>query len=115
MSDNYRAFILEQLAKVLPEVRGRSMFGGVGIYSATMFFALIGDDVLYFKVDDQTRPDFEAKGMQPFRPFGEHGEVMQYYEVPPEVIEDLDALRQWADEAVGVARRARARKLKKSR
>lgn len=104
---SYRAFVLEQLTRVLPEVRARNMFGGVGIYAGPVFFALIGNDVLYFKVDDTTRAGFEQHGMRPFRPFGEEGEVMQYYEVPPEVLEDADALRAWADAAVGVGRRAR--------
>lgn len=115
VSANYRAFILEQLSRVLPEVRGRAMFGGVGVYSATTFFALLDDDVLYFKVDDQTRPTYEARQMQPFRPFGEGGETMRYYEVPPDVIEDLDALRWWAEQALAVARRAKARQAKKVR
>ncbi len=115
VSANYRAFILEQLSRVLPDIRARGMFGGVGLYSGTTFFALIDDDVLYFKVDDGTRPDFEARQMRPFRPFGEGGEVMQYYEVPPDVIEDHDALREWGSRAVQVGRRARTRKAKKSR
>jgi DNA transformation protein len=32
------------------------MFGGVGIYSGDLFFALIADDTVYFKADDSTRP-----------------------------------------------------------
>jgi DNA transformation protein len=36
-------------------------------------------DTLYFKVDESNRPEFEARGMGPFRPYGEDGEVMQYY------------------------------------
>lgn len=115
VSENYRAFILEQLARVVPEIRGRGMFGGVGVYSATTFFALMDNDVLYFKVDDSNRRDFEKLRMPPFRPFGEGGEAMQYYEVPADVIEDLDALRTWADKALAVARRAKARKAKKTR
>jgi DNA transformation protein len=115
VSENYRAFILEQLARVMPEIRGRGMFGGVGVYSATTFFALMDNDVLYFKVDDSNRPDYERQQMPPFRPFGEGGESMQYYEVPADVIEDLDALRQWADKALAVARRAKVRKAKKAR
>lgn len=110
VSENYRAFILEQLGAVLPSVRARSMFGGVGVYSADQFFALLDNDTLYFKVDDVTRPRFEALGMGPFRPFGDGGEVMQYYEVSADLIEDRDALRQWAEEAVDVARRAKSRK-----
>jgi len=84
------------------------------VYSGTTFFALVDDDVLYFKVDDQSRPRFEERGMRPFRPFGEEGEVMQYYEVPADVIEDIDALRGWGAEAVAVGRRAKARRVKRT-
>ena len=80
------------------------MFGGVGIYSGDLFFALIADDTLYFKVDDSTRPDFVARGMGPFRPFGDGGETMQYYQIPEDLLEDPDALRPWAEKAVAIAR-----------
>ena len=80
------------------------MFGGVGIYSGEYFFALIDDDILYFKVDDSNRPDFVARGMEPFRPNGHDGETMQYYTVPEELLEDADALRPWVEGAVAVAR-----------
>lgn len=110
VSATYRAFALEQLGRVLPAIRARSMFGGVGVYSDDLFFALLDNERLYFKVDDQTRPDFEAIGMGPFRPFGEGGETMQYYEVLAELIEDADRLSPWAVKAVDVARRARGRK-----
>jgi DNA transformation protein len=86
------------------------MFGGVGIYSGAFFFALIADDVLYFKVDDSNRTDFERRGMGPFRPYGEDGEVMQYYEVPADLLEDPEQLRTWAEKAVAVARSKRARR-----
>jgi DNA transformation protein len=110
VSQGFRAFVLEQLARTTPGLRARSMFGGVGLYSGELFFALMDDDVLYFKVDDTTRARFEERGMGPFRPGGEAGEVMQYYEVPAEVMEDAEALAPWAAEAVGVARRARSRR-----
>jgi len=108
VSPSFRTFVLEQLGRVLPDVRSRSMFGGLGIYSGSFFFALADDDVLYFKVDDGNRPDFEARGLGPFRPFGEGGEVMQYYEVPADLLEDADLLRDWAEKAVAVARRRKA-------
>lgn len=109
LSASFRAFVLEQLGRVEPGVRARSMFGGVGIYAGDLFFALIADDTLYFKVDDSNRPDFEARGLGPFRPYGEGGEVMQYYEVPADLLEDAQALRPWIEKAVAVARRKRAR------
>ena len=42
----YREYVLEQLGRVAP-VTHRSMFGGVGIYSDGIFFALMDDDTLY--------------------------------------------------------------------
>jgi DNA transformation protein len=84
------------------------MFGGVGIYAGELFFALIADDTLYLKVDDTNRADFEARGMGPFRPYGEGGEVMQYYQIPDDVLEDPDALRPWAEQAIAVAGRKKA-------
>jgi len=83
------------------------MFGGVGIYSGELFFALIADDTLYFKVDDSNRADFEARAMGPFRPYGEDGEAMQYYHVPEDLIEDPEALRPWAEKAIAAASRRR--------
>jgi DNA transformation protein and related proteins len=108
VSPSFRAFVLEQLSRLDPLVRARSMFGGVGIYSGELFFALIDEDTVYFKADDSNRPDFIARGMQPFQPGGAAGETMQYYEVPPDLLEDAEALRSWVEKAVDVARRKRA-------
>jgi DNA transformation protein and related proteins len=102
--------VLEQLRRTAADVRARSMFGGVGIYAGDRFFALMDDDTLYFKVDDATRGRFEARGMGPFRPGGEGGEVMQYYEVPGDVLEDAELLAPWVEEAIAVAARARRRR-----
>lgn len=110
VNPTFRAYVLDQLARALPGVRDRAMFGGVGIYAGDLFFALVAEDILYFKVDDVTRPEFEALGMGPFRPYGEDGEVMQYYQVPEDVLEDPAALQSWVERAVAVAGRARARR-----
>lgn len=105
VSASFRTFVLEQLGRVTPNVRARNMFGGVGIYGNDRFFALMDDDFLYFKVDDTNRPDFEALGMRPFQPGGPDGEVMQYYQVPEEVLEDIEELRGWVAKALDVPRR----------
>ena len=112
MSESYRVFVLEQLQRVTP-VTAKSMFGGVGIYAQGLFFALIAEDRLYFKVDDVTRPDFERLGMEPFRPFGEE-KAMGYYEVPADVLEDVALLEPWMRKAIDAAARARQGKPKRS-
>ncbi len=110
VSSEYREFVLESLGRVAPAVTARSMFGGVGVYSAGLFFALMAGDTLYLKVDDTNRGDFQALGMGPFNPFGDEKHVMQYYELPADLLEDADALRPWVQNAVDVARRARKKK-----
>jgi DNA transformation protein len=107
VSQSFRTFVLEQLGRRVQSIRGRNMFGGVGIYAGAHFFALIADDSLYLKVDDTNRPDFEARGMDPFRPYGQSGEVMQYYRVPEDLLEDPETLAQWAEKAIRVARQAK--------
>jgi DNA transformation protein len=91
------------------------MFGGVGIYAGEIFFALIADDTLYFKVDESSRTDFEARGMGPFRPYGEDGGAMQYYEVPAELLDDPETLRPWAEQAIAVARRKKTGRSRRAR
>jgi DNA transformation protein len=115
VNPSFRTFVLEQLARLDSRVRARSMFGGVGIYSGELFFALIDEDTVYFKVDDSNRPDFVARGMRPFQPGGPGSETMQYYEVPPDLLEDVEALRSWVEKAVAVARRRRTAPSRRSR
>lgn len=110
VSPTFRTFVLEQLGRCVPSVHGRTMFGGVGIYAGELFFALLADDILYLKTDEQTRPEFERRGLDPFRPYGESGEVMQYYRVSEDILEDAEELRVWVEQAVEVARRARRRR-----
>ncbi|HET7322123.1 MAG TPA: TfoX/Sxy family protein [Longimicrobiaceae bacterium] len=103
VSPEYREWVVEQLRHA-GTVTGRSMFGGYALYLDGAIFALIDDDVVYFKVDDSNRPGYEAAGMGPFRPMGDE-QVMQYYEVPADVLEDPDRLCEWADAAAAVSRR----------
>ena len=111
VSPDYREFVLEQLRYFGP-VTARRMFGAAGLYHDGLFFGLIDDDVFYLKVDDANRGEYEAAGMGPFRPYGDE-RAMQYYQVPPEVLEDPDALRGWAERSLEVARRAPKKTRKK--
>src|SRR5919198_3309176 len=112
-SASFRAFVVDQLDRVVPQVRSRAMFGGFGIYAGDLFFALIADDTLYFKADDSNRPDYEAVGMKPFQPYGPGSEAMQYYQVPADLLDESEALRPWAEKAIAVA--ARKQKVKRKR
>ena len=81
----------------------RSMFGGVGLYHRGIFFGIIAGDVLYLKVDDSNRGEYERRGMQPFKPYPDRSGTMQYYAVPLDVLESPLELAQWARRSVRVA------------
>lgn len=104
VSPGYRTYIVEQLA-ALPALSTRRMFGGIGLYSGEWFFALIDDDVLFFKVDDANRADYESRRMKPFMPFPDRPSL-GYFQVPAEVIEEAEDLTRWARRSVEVAQRA---------
>lgn len=113
VTDDFREFVLEQLGRIVA-IDWKRMFGGVGLYADGTFFALIDDDIVYFKVGDLNRADFEAAGARAFRPYGEEGpSSMNYFELPVEVLEDVDALRTWTEKSVAVARSAAPSKRKK--
>lgn len=104
---------IERLSRVASGVRGRKMFGGVGIYSGEIFFALVAYDRLWFKVDDSNRGDFEIRGMKPFQPFPDRPMTMSYYELPPDLLDDSDNLRVWAARSIAIARSTKKSKAPK--
>ena len=94
------AFLDEVEAKLgsLPGFRIRPMFGGHGLYLTEAFFAVVDESRIYFRVTDETRPDYEAAGTGPFeyRP----GQVMNgYYEVPANIWNDEVLCSEWATRA----------------
>ena len=71
---------------------------------------MIIDDVLYFVVDDTTRPKYEEKGMHPFSYQKKTGvvNVRKYYAAPEELFEDEEQMTEWAREALETAVKERA-------
>lgn len=100
------AFVLEQMS-LLGAVRARRMFGGYGLYYGDRFFALIADERLYLKADAQSCGDFAALKLSPFV-YQKNGKSysMNYFEAPPEVFDDRDTMRLWAEKAIAAASRA---------
>lgn len=104
VTDGCTAFVVDQLEELA--VTPRRMFGGVGLYARGVFFGLLSKDVLYLKVDDRTRPEYEAAGMKPFRPYPGQKMTFGYYAVPIEVLESAPEAVAWAKKAIGVAESA---------
>ena len=78
--------VLAQLSP-LGNITSRPMFGGHGTLLAghNLRHRLRGSAL--FKVDEQSKGDYVAEGMGPFRP-NERQTLKSYYEVPPDVLDD---------------------------
>jgi len=103
-SKDFVETVCERLAP-LGQVRARTMFGGWGIYVDGRFCAIVHRDALYFKADEISRAEFEAKGLQPFKPFSDQATVMSYYDAPADVFEDPAEMLAWGRKALEAALR----------
>lgn len=103
-SVEYTEYVLEMLEPIGPVRTGR-FFGGVGVLSGSVQFAMVMGNSLYFVVDDSTRPKYEQAGMAPFSYITKKGrvQVRKYYELPEEVLTDPEQLRLWANESKRIA------------
>lgn len=108
MLDELSRGLLDRLQIVGP-VAARKMFGGVGLYLDGVLFALIAGDRLFFKVDDETRGEYESAGSQPFQPFPDKPSMKSYYEVPPRVLSDARMLKAWSAHALVAAKQKKTR------
>ena len=108
VSPEYHDFIMDKLAPI-GDVNSRAMFGGYGIFHAGLMFALLSDDILYFKVSDSNREMYEKAGSSIFP----HG--ISYWAVPDEVLEDNEKLYEWAGISIRIAEAAASAKKKKRR
>lgn len=109
LSDGFLQFVLEQLGG-LGAVSHRRMFGGAGLYAGGVFFGVLDDDQVFFRVDQASRPDYERAGSRPFAPIPGAAPMRGYYAVPPDVLEDRDGLIAWARTAVRVGAAAGKKK-----
>lgn len=97
--------IREIFADILP-VRVRRMFGGLGVYDDERIFALVFQDEIFLKIDEQTQGRFEAAGSQPFTYEARGRErALGYWRLPDAALDDSDELRLWTDLARAAARR----------
>jgi DNA transformation protein len=113
--NDFTDWVEEQLAP-LGTIRLHPMFGAFGVYADELFFALIDDDVLYFKADDLSRQRFIEAGAEIFRYPVKDGSFneLSYYRAPDPALDDQAELLDWARLGLEAALRARARKKPKA-
>lgn len=109
-SGEYLDWLVESLTPLGP-VAAQRMFGGAGLFLDGLMFALVADETLFFKVDAVNLPAFEAAGLAPFTYLrGERRLALSYREAPADCLDEPEILVEWAEIAVGAARRTHAAK-----
>jgi DNA transformation protein len=101
-----------ELLGALGQVRAKRMFGGHGVYVDEVFIAVIVGEDLFLKVDDVSRPVFEAAGCRPveFQTADGKKVAMSYWSAPAEAMDSPEQMLPWARQALASALRAKASK-----
>ena len=111
-----RDFLIDLFSDFGP-VAIRRMFSGFGISADGTNFALALRSGLYFRVDQETIPQFEAEGSKPFQyqTRTKTVTVNSYWELPARLFDDSEELAGWARAALMAAQRAAVKKRPKAR
>jgi DNA transformation protein and related proteins len=103
-------FVSDLFARFGP-VSVRRMFGGAGIWSDGLMFAIEFDGVVYLRVDEASLAEFEREGSKPFvypraKTPGKIGRPSRsFWRLPERLYDDPDELAVWANRALGIAER----------
>jgi DNA transformation protein len=110
-SDSFADFLREQLAPV-GHVTLRRMFGKTGVFCDGLMLAMVRDDALYFRVDDDNREIFkEAEAFPPLNYEKGGGSIdLAFWRAPERLFDDTDEFLIWARAALGAARRVAAKR-----
>lgn len=97
-------------------VHVKRMFSGYGLFLEGLMIAIVMDNTLYLKVDEDSQGDFEELGLEPFT-YARKGKqfALSFWQAPEEVYESTDLMNAWGNKAYGAALRSAARKFKKTK
>jgi DNA transformation protein len=108
-SETFADFLREQLAP-LGGVSLRRMFGKTGVFCDGVMLAMVTENTLYFRVDDQNRAAFrEAEAFPPLN-YAKKGQTIDlaFWRAPERLFDEPDELMAWARAALAAAHRVAA-------
>ncbi len=102
---------IEEATGPLGTLSKRAMMGGMTLYLDGAVFAIIANDLLWFKADKESDAIWDAEGCPRFT-FEMNGKTgkMNYRRAPDDVYDDVDAMLAWAKLAQEAGRRGVAKK-----
>lgn len=110
-SDSFADVLREQFAP-LGHVTLRRMFGKTGVFCDGLMLAMVRDDSLYFRVDDDNRALFkEAEAFPPLNYEKGGGSIdLAFWRAPDRLFDEPEEFLIWARAALGAARRVAAKR-----
>ncbi len=105
-SDSFAEFLREELAS-LGRVTMRRMFGKTGVFCDGLMFAMVTDNTLYFRVDDDNEAMFGEAASFPPLSYEKQGRTIDlaFWRAPERLFDEPDELVSWARLALAAARR----------
>ncbi|HSC68461.1 MAG TPA: TfoX/Sxy family protein [Cellvibrio sp.] len=102
LSQAYLDRVIARLSQAA-EVSYRRIFNGIGIYYRGVQFALVINDRLYFRADENSRALYLQKGMTAFQPRIAVKVESCFFQLPEEVLGNSTELKHWLRIAVEAA------------
>ncbi len=110
-SDSFAEFLREQLAP-LGHLSMRRMFGKTGVFCDGVMLAMVRENTLYFRVDDDNKTFFkEAEAFPPLNYDKKGGSIdLAFWRAPERLFDEPDELVAWAKQALAAAHRVAAKR-----
>lgn len=98
-------YLLADVFRHISGVTAKAMFGGYCLYRNGLVFAIVDQDEgkVFIKATDSNREDIEELRLNKFVYTSKAGKTatMNYYQLPLEILENPDKIRQWVDKVYG--------------
>jgi DNA transformation protein len=110
-SDSFAEFLREQLAPLGP-LSLRRMFGKTGVFCDGVMLAMVSDNTLYFRVDDDNKAFFKEAAAFPPLNYAKKGESIDlaFWRAPERLFDEPEELVAWAKQALAAAHRVAAKR-----
>src|SRR3979490_935589 len=110
-SDGFAEFLRDQLAP-LGRIAMRRLFGKTGVFCDGFMLAMVRDNTLYFRVDDDNRGALmEQLSLPPLNYEKRGGTIaLSFGRAPERLFDQPDELVTWARAALAAARRVAAQR-----
>jgi DNA transformation protein and related proteins len=106
-------YVSEQLAG-LGKVSSKAIFGGIGVFVDERLLGIVIDDKVFLHTDRSNLDDYLSRGMLQFKPYPNAFDHLttDHHQVPQEVVDDAEQLKEWGRRAlIAAVESAKAKQL----